>query len=271
MSNVLEVGILTPGTTELMFTRSGSSYKGWSYGKPNVAGGIGVKHEIYNASEKGIKYITFVYVPYNQVGDAVACTTTGQIEVRGKLTGPIKPDEKSEVQWDVLWYNPTITKVTLKEVIIQYMDDTQITINGEDIKNIDSHDSVYYEKHGKQEEAIRAAAAKAREEKRKAEEEKIKADKEKENAKNCYKSFLVLKNLKEAKNNENIRFHTNQGLILFALEVLGFILGNIPHVGVFIALALWIFAAIFSVKGIIDIKKGVKNELPLIGKIKLLK
>lgn len=271
MSNALEVGSLQLGTTELRFTSSGSSYEGWSYGKPNVAGGIGVKHEIYNASEKSMKYITFVYVPYNQVGDVVACTTTRTIEARGKLTGPVNPNEKSEVQWEVLWYNPTITNVKLKEVIIQYMDDTQVSINGEDIKNIYSHDSVYYEKRGKQEEANRAEAAKAREEKKKADEEKKKAEKEKEKAKNCYKSFLVLINLAEAKNNEELKFHVNQGLWLLIIEIASLLVCGIPFVGGYLFLALLIVAIIFSVKGVKAVDKEDQFEIPFLGKIKLIK
>ena len=100
--STLEVGRLYPGTTELKFRSDGSSYEGWSYGKPNNVDGIGVKHEYYNASDKTMKYITFVYVPYNRVGDAVACSTSGTVEARGKLTGPIQPNTKSSIEWEVL-------------------------------------------------------------------------------------------------------------------------------------------------------------------------
>ena len=240
--STLEVGRLMPGTTELKFRDNGSSYEAWSVGHHNNVGGIGVKHEYYNASDKTMKYITFVYVPYNRVGDVVACSTTGTVEARGKLTGPIQPNTKSSIEWEVLWYNPTITKVVLKEVIIQYADDSEETLSGEDIKNIDSTDSVYYKKRGKKEQTRKA-----------------------------YMSIMVLSCLNKAKQDETIKFHTNQGLLLLIAEVLALFIGVIPFVGGIISLVIWAFAIVFSIKGILDINNNKQNEIPLIGKIKLLK
>ena len=165
MSAALEIGKLCPGTTELMFSGNGSSYEGWT-SSPNEVGGIGVRHTVYNASDKSMKYITFVYVPYNRVGDPVASKVGGDVEARGKLTGPLEPNGKANVEWKILWYNPTIAEVKLKEVIVQYMDGTEETIKGEDILDIDSPESVYYQKRGKQERASAAEKA-AENEKRK--------------------------------------------------------------------------------------------------------
>ena len=253
MSSALEIGHLFVGTTELKFHNDGSSYEGWSYGKPNNVGGIGVKHEIYNASDKAMKYLTCVYLPYNQVVDVVSSTTTGESEARCKLTGPFSPNEKSEVQWEVLWYNSTVTKVKIKEVIIQYMDDTEETISGDDLKDISNKESVYYETRGKQEEADRAENSR------------------KSALRKAYICFMVFTCLKKAKEDEETKFHANQGLLLFIMEVIAIIIGNVPHVGGFISLALWVIAIVFSIKGIVDINNNRQNEIPLIGKIKILK
>lgn len=142
----LEIGKLELGTIKTRFLENGSPYEGWNYGKCNSAGGIGVKHKLYNASEKSMKYITFVYIPYNQVGDAVASTTSGEIEASGKLTGPFNPNQVHEARWGILWYNPTIVRVELKAVFIQYMDGSEETITGKDIVRMDSKNSIYYEK-----------------------------------------------------------------------------------------------------------------------------
>lgn len=245
MSSALEVSKLYEGTTELRFHKDGSSYNGWSYGKPNSVGGIGVQHDIYNASDKTMKYITFVYLAYNQVGDIVSCKTSHKQEGICKLTGPIEVNEKTNVEWNVIWYNPTITKVKIKEVIIQYIDGTEETINGADLKNIDDKDSVYYEKRGKQE---------ARDELKKA-----------------YMSFMVLSCLEAAKEDEETKFHVNQGLLLLVIEVLSFFIVAIPFVGGILFLVLLTLSIVFSIKGIADIKNHRQNEIPFIGKFKILK
>ena len=103
---------------------------------PNSAGGVDVFHEIYNATEKEMKYITFTYLPYNSVGDLVACSIKKTSEAICKLTGPFAPGKSTYVDWKNVWYNSTIQKVKLKEVKIQYMDDTEEIIDGESLIDI---------------------------------------------------------------------------------------------------------------------------------------
>ena len=110
---------------------------------PNSAGGVEVLHEIYNATDKTMKYITITYVPYNSVGDIVSCTVKKISEARCQLTGPILPGKCDFISWKNLWYNPTIDTAKIKEVKIQYMDDTEETISGEDIVDFDSPDSKF--------------------------------------------------------------------------------------------------------------------------------
>lgn len=150
--SVIEISSLFPGHVEIKMLSSGSTYEGWDRG-PNHVNGVGVKHDYFNASEKDIKYLTFVYEAYNQVDDVVTCQTSGKTEGRGKLTGPIKSHEKYEVTWDALWYNPTITKVVIKEIHVQYMDDSEETIPGDQLLSMYDDDSEYQ----KQKNARKAA------------------------------------------------------------------------------------------------------------------
>lgn len=95
----------------------------------------------------------------------------------------------------------------------------------------------------------------------------------------AYIGFLFLVPLLACPNSKFARYHTNQGLVLFLLEfALGIvtgILGLIPIAGLIIGGLLsavgGIFTLVLMIMGIINAAKGQAKELPLIGKITLLK
>ena len=99
---------------------------------------ITVFHGFYNAGEKEIKYITFSYLPYNPVNDIVAD------EAQGELTGPIRPKRAGRVEWKRMWSVPTITRAVLTRIHIQYMDDSEETIDGKDVMLTNDPRSAYY-------------------------------------------------------------------------------------------------------------------------------
>ena len=117
----------------------------------NVTNGVDVGHQIFNAGEKSIKYLTFGYIPYNSVGDVVGCMVgkSKQPEVYAKLTGPLEPKADSSVDWEALWYNPTVAKVVITKVVIIFMDDTEETISGKDLVNMYDDKSVYNKEIGR--------------------------------------------------------------------------------------------------------------------------
>ena len=82
----------------------------------------------------------------------------------------------------------------------------------------------------------------------------------------CYLGPLVLVPLLTNKDSDFLRFHSNQGLLLFIVEVLGSILS-----GGLVGLAASIFSLVCMVKGLRAVSRGEKEELPLVGGIKLLK
>ena len=79
------------------------------------------------------------------------------------------------------------------------------------------------------------------------------------------------------KDNEDVKFHTNQGIILcifdIAVSIVASILGVfdwIPFVGwVFslIATLLWLLVAAMVILGIVHAAKGERTPLPVIGKL----
>lgn len=95
----------------------------------------------------------------------------------------------------------------------------------------------------------------------------------------AYIGFLFLVPLLACRNSKFARYHTNQGLVLFLLEfALGIvtgILGLIPIAGLIIGGLLsavgGIFTLVLMIMGIINAAQGQAKELPLIGKITLLK
>lgn len=95
----------------------------------------------------------------------------------------------------------------------------------------------------------------------------------------AYIGFLFLIPLLACPNSRFARYHTNQGLVLFLLElalgVVTGILGIIPIAGLIIGGLLsavgGIFTLVLMIMGIINAAQGQAKELPLIGKITLLK
>lgn len=117
--------------------------------REKITDGICVRHSFYNAGEKRIKYLIFSYLPFNQVGDVVACTISKKSEVNAKITGPIEAKRKQNVGWEHLWYNSTVSKVLITKIHIQYMDGTEELIDCKDIISMDDPKSTYYHEVGR--------------------------------------------------------------------------------------------------------------------------
>jgi hypothetical protein len=101
-----------------------SIYSVWS-NYPNSAGGVSVRLSFQNKTGKTIKYITFLVSPQNAVGDTQKCSIKGNSVSRLTFTGPLPPNKKKNlVLWKNIWYNQTITSVSLVGVQVEYMDGT---------------------------------------------------------------------------------------------------------------------------------------------------
>ncbi len=90
-----------------------------------------------------------------------------------------------------------------------------------------------------------------------------------------YIGILFLIPLLAAKDSRYARFHANQGIILFIFAIIVniviAILGLIPIVGLIIGWVLSIAELVLVIIGIVNAVTGKAKELPLIGKIKILK
>ena len=77
----------------------------------------------------------------------------------------------------------------------------------------------------------------------------------------------------DAKNSPFAKFHANQQLsLLLAYFVVNFIGMVIPIIGWFVILPLgWLALFVFMIIGLIGAAQGKMNDLPLLGKIKIIK
>jgi len=87
----------------------------------------------------------------------------------------------------------------------------------------------------------------------------------------AYLIFLIP--LLFAKDSAFAKYHTNQGFVLFLLVVAINIVGSIiPFIGWFIIIPIGnLVVLVLAVLGIINVLKGLKKPLPVIGKIDIIK
>ena len=103
---------------------------------PNSAGGVDAIVFYKNLSDKTIKYFYWEGYAKNAVGDIVESEIGGRQLFGGKDTGPIKPRKTGGGCWDCIIYNSTARKLIITEVAIEYMDGTELKIQGDEIKYI---------------------------------------------------------------------------------------------------------------------------------------
>ena len=102
----------------------------------------------------------------------------------------------------------------------------------------------------------------------------------------CYFSYIgpfwIAALLGEKKASRRVRFHANQGMLLFIVEVIMTVLAvwlrkpicSIPHVGEYLwyILPLAFIAAAFAlaVRGMLNVSRGEEKPLPVIGFLRLI-
>jgi len=92
----------------------------------------GIVVKFLNTSTKTIKYINFTAVPYNQVHDPVI-DDIGKSFKACQLIGPILPDGDATYQTDILFFSSIVSYYKLKNISVQYMDNSVIYFNYKDI------------------------------------------------------------------------------------------------------------------------------------------
>ena len=97
-----------------------------------------------------------------------------------------------------------------------------------------------------------------------------------------YLGILALIPFMTEKDDEFVQFHAKQGLNLFIFEIIGAVVLNILSFATsifwFLSIAIsfisWIVSLLFlivTVIGIINVSKGLKTPLPVIGSIQIIK
>jgi hypothetical protein len=98
----------------------------WSfYDMSEYTSGTGIKFDVYNPTNKTIKYIWFQFKGLNAVGDPVSSKMYGNntiIKVKG--IGPIEPETSATYDFKYAWHSDLVDKVKLMSITIQYMDGT---------------------------------------------------------------------------------------------------------------------------------------------------
>ena len=87
----------------------------------------------------------------------------------------------------------------------------------------------------------------------------------------AYIGILVLIPLLAGGDSKFIRFHANQGLVLFIALIVVNILWIIPFLGWVIAPLVTLGIVVLAILGIINVLNGEQKPLPLIGGITLIK
>lgn len=118
------------------------------------AGGVDIQISWENTSEKTVNYITFTVEVYNGVNDLISCEIKDESQFKLKQTGPMKPGEGSEktqevkfvdggakrvdkfigTVWKNVLYNETAKKFVIKNILIEYSDNTNVEISEDDLK-----------------------------------------------------------------------------------------------------------------------------------------
>lgn len=86
----------------------------------------------------------------------------------------------------------------------------------------------------------------------------------------AYLSILVLVPLLSSNKSESVKFHTNQGLVLLVVNIIGQIILSVLNLYVIIPIFSLAILALVIV-GIMHVVNGEMKELPLIGGWKILK
>lgn len=107
--------------------------KSYYLSSPNSASGVSAYVYYKNLSDKTIKYFYWEGYPINAVGDIVSCDIRRNSLFRGKDTGPIKKGQSGGGCWDCAWYNWEAKKLIITAVEIDYIDGTNLRIEGDDL------------------------------------------------------------------------------------------------------------------------------------------
>lgn len=98
------------------------------------------------------------------------------------------------------------------------------------------------------------------------EEKKMEFDEDKGLAVLSYLWILCLVPLLLKRQNEFVRHHSRQGLVLFIFEIILMVVAVVPLLGWLLAFFGWILAVVLSLSGIVNVLAGKMWRMPVLGK-----
>ena len=87
----------------------------------------------------------------------------------------------------------------------------------------------------------------------------------------CYFGILFLIPYLTKPESPFVKFHSNQGLVLFLLALVSGAVGKIPILGWIVGAVCGVFVFVCFILGIVNVCNGDMKKLPIIGEIEILK
>jgi len=87
----------------------------------------------------------------------------------------------------------------------------------------------------------------------------------------CYFGILFLVPYLTKPESHFVKFHSNQGLVLFIFSLIVGVASRIPFLGWIIGAICGVFIFVCFILGIVNVLNGEMKELPVIGQIEILK
>lgn len=100
----------------------------YKYDESEYTNGTNLTFNVYNPTNKIIKYIWVSVIGYNPVNDIVVDRIKKKSAITVKAVGPIKPKESANYDFDYVWYSDLIETVKISQIKVLYMDGSEITI-----------------------------------------------------------------------------------------------------------------------------------------------
>ena len=98
------------------------------YDESEYTDGTDLTFNVYNPTNKTIKYISFTVIGYNAVNDVIVDRIKRRSRINVKGVGPIKPKESATYDFDYVWYSDLVDTAKISEINVLYMDGRSIKI-----------------------------------------------------------------------------------------------------------------------------------------------
>lgn len=115
-----------------------------AYDNSEFTDGTGFRINIFNPTNKTVKYININFTGINPVNDKVINKFKNSYYNNVRAVGPIKPMEFGSYEWDYIWFTDIVQTIKIISIKVQYMDGSikiindinKIVINEEDKESI---------------------------------------------------------------------------------------------------------------------------------------